>query len=512
MEKQDLDRRDVIRALHRRSVAVRKQQRLSFGVSASPDRRQNLSEAEDTGGLLDVRFRLTTITLCLGVALYAFNAFLVGTALPSAVDALGGARLLPWASTLYLAASIVTGAGAASLKARLGARPALIAASLLFGGGTLLAASAGTMGMIIAGRILQGGGEGAVAALCYMLIPQIYPQRLIAKVFAAEAAAWAVCAFAGPALAGLVTEIWSWRAAFLINMPVLALFLLLVLALPLRQEGARQATAIMTGLAMGRFTLLLFAFVLLLAANVTPLALSRAAMVGLSLLCLWLFIRIDAVSLDSIFPKSSRSREGGALRAGLWAVLLMPLAQAAFSIYGVYALQHLWGFKPLAAGAIGALSAVAWSVTAMTISSVTPAVKPRCLQLGVSLEVLGLGLGMLALIVQNLPLFAAALTVTGAGFGLSWAFLSEILMAITPQQERDKTSGLLPTLQSAGYALGGAVAGLVANGSGFTDHAAPAKLVHALGATFLVSFVIALGALAAMVLLVKIVSAETPEN
>ena len=158
------------------------------------------------GELFTQRYWAATVTLCLGVALFAFNAFLVSTALPTAVREIGGVAVIAWATSIYLALSIVGGAAAARLKARYGARAALIASAVLFLGGTLLAATASSMTEILIGRALQGIGEGIISALCYTLIPELFPGRLIAKVFGAEAVVWATAAFGGPLLAGLVTE------------------------------------------------------------------------------------------------------------------------------------------------------------------------------------------------------------------------------------------------------------------------------------------------------------------
>ena len=59
--------------------------------------------------LLSTRYLFATVTVSLGIVLFAFNAFLVSTALPSAVTSLGRAELLSWATSLYLIFSIVGG-------------------------------------------------------------------------------------------------------------------------------------------------------------------------------------------------------------------------------------------------------------------------------------------------------------------------------------------------------------------------------------------------------------------
>jgi hypothetical protein len=48
------------------------------------------------------RYSAPLITLSPGVALHAFNGFLVATALPTAVIEIGGVELMSWAFTVYL--------------------------------------------------------------------------------------------------------------------------------------------------------------------------------------------------------------------------------------------------------------------------------------------------------------------------------------------------------------------------------------------------------------------------
>jgi predicted MFS family arabinose efflux permease len=57
----------------------------------------------------------------------------------------------------------------------------------------------------------------------------------------------------------------------------------------------------------------------------------------------------------------------------------------------------------------------------------------------------------------------------GSGFGVAWTYLNQAVSMAAPPEERDLASALAPTTQSAGYAIGAAIAGLVANASGYSD-------------------------------------------
>jgi MFS family permease len=427
----------------------------------------NESATADTarwGELFTQRYLAATVTLCLGVALFAFNAFLVSTALPTAVREIGGVAIIAWATSIYLGLSIVGGAASARLKARYGARATLIASGALFLAGTLIAANASSMTEILIGRALQGIGEGIISALCYTLIPELFPSRLIAKVFGAEAVVWAAAAFGGPLLAGFVTETVSWRAAFLINVPVIAIFVALVLmVVPRASAEPERAPMPLLRLAAIAAGVLIVAFSAV--AGSVP---GRAALVLLAAAILIVTVRHDRTSASPLLPSdafSPRTRVG----IGLWIVVLMPFAQASTAVYLVLTLQTLWGLGATVAGAFNASLAIAWSAAAIMVANLNPrANRASFIAAGPALLVAGLATIVAGLVIDR-PVVALFGQITiGAGFGACWAFLSQVVMEGARDGERDRASGALPTLQSAGYAVGAAVAGLVANAAGYT--------------------------------------------
>lgn len=440
--------------------------------------------------LLAPRYLATTTMLCMGVALYAFNGFLVSTVLPTAVGEIGGAELLPWSMTLYLVASIVAGASAAMLKQRFGARIVLFVAALLFLAGTLAAAFAPDMNTVLFGRICQGVGEGIIAAICYALIPEMFPPALVPKVFGAEASVWAIAAFGGPVLAGSLTEAFSWRLAFLVNAPLIALFLLLALLLVPSASGERHRLRF-PALRLG---LLSSGLVAMLAAGLAGSALATMAVMTAALLLVLGALRLDRRAGDAILPQGAFSTRSP-LGLGLWVILLMPLSQATSSVYLVYSLQYLFGYRPTLAGALGALMAISWSITAIGVANLR---SDRSRQTTIWLGPLLLVAGFVALAgaigTVNIVVLAIAQVIIGAAFGSSWGYLSQMLMEATSGSERDKTSALLPTLQSAGFALGAALAGISANGAGLATAQSADAMRTILTLTFAVALIWAIPA------------------
>ncbi len=416
------------------------------------------------------RHAVPLATLCLGVAIYALNGFLVTTALPTAVLRIGGLELIGWSLTVYLVAAITAGAVAALLKARLGARRALLLPALLFIAGTLCAATAQSMPQVLAGRLLQGAGEGVIAALCYALIPEMFPARLVPKVFGVEAVVWALAAFGGPLAAGWLTETLSWRAAFLVSVPMALLFMGLVLRVvpPGRPATTASATQASTSPPLLRLALCATGIMLVALAGIQAEPWRIAAGLALAILALAAPFRLDAASRLRLFPTDAFNPRS-TLGAALWVVLLMPVAQAATSVYLVLLVEHAWHYGPTRAGQIQALMALSWSGVAVLVAqAATARMQIFCIRAGCLALALGLLCVLLAVWRVDLWLLLLAQCAIGAGFGLSWAFLSHAVMQAARDGERDRAAAMLPTVQSGGYALGGAIAGLLANTSGLT--------------------------------------------
>ncbi|OCP19031.1 MULTISPECIES: MFS transporter [unclassified Ensifer] len=451
------------------------------------------SEAEGRWGeLLQPNHLAATATLCLGVALFAFNEFFISTALPTAVADFGGAALLSWAFTLYLVFAIVGGALAANVKARFGARNTLIAAALVFVAGTAIATLATSMPQVLVGRLFQGLGEGVIAAVCYALIPELFPPRLVPKVFGAEAIVWASAAFAGPLISGFLTEYWSWRAAFFVNIPAAAIFVALVVAIVPRQTRSSQAVQPIPLLRLSAFGL---GILLISVSNMVQNGFAMAALLVTAIAILVNTIHIDRRSKHSILPLGAFAVRRP-LGTGLWIILLMPLAQASGSVYLVYGLQHLWNFGPTAAGFSSALMAMSWSLTAILVASLrSHDLRVRLIWVGPLLLCLGLVGLTLAIATGEFRLVFVGQIAIGAGFGVCWGTLSQLLMDVSPTAERDKTSTLLPTLQSAGYAIGAAVFGLTANMRGFDEDARVVVMRDALLAVFAIACMISIASL-----------------
>ncbi|ODN70658.1 MFS transporter [Methylobrevis pamukkalensis] len=402
-----------------------------------------------------------TVMLCLGVGLYAFNDFIVTTTMPSAVLDLGSVHLISLAFSVFLVAAIVGGAAGGRIKQRFGARTALLAAAGLVAAGATVSASAPDMMTVIAGRVLTGLGEGVLAAICYALIPELFPSRLVPKIFGAEAVVWALAAFAGPLAGGLLAEHVSWRAAFLINLPLIALFAALVPQCVPRRDPATRDTSGQT-LPLGRLGLVAAAILSASFAVLAGDAMTVAGLLGLALGGLALAVHLDRGAASRLFPRGAFGLRTP-LGPAFWVVVLMPVGQATVAVYLALTMQQVFGYGAALAGFTVSILALAWSAAAIVVATLSRvAVSLPMIRLGPLLLFVGLAATAIGIPLGSQTTVILGQVLVGTGFGVNWAFLSHHVMAAAGREDRDLAAALLPTAQSAGYALGAALAGLVA--------------------------------------------------
>ena len=415
----------------------------------------------------------------LGVALHATIWYMATTAMPSAVEELGAAAYLTWATSVYLVTSILGGAMMAPAKGRLGALKAMVVAGFVVMAGGIVAAVAPSILLILAGRALQGLGEGFLVALSYALVRELFPNSMAPRVFGSQAVSWGVAIVIGPLMGGWLTEAWSWRAAFMVSA---------LLPIPMQLLGwailRRQQVEVRVQPApLLRLLLLAFGVMAIAAAGRLPHPLWGLLSVTAGFALMVLVLKIDRRCAAHLFPTAFPNLRHPA-SLGLWVLLLMPLSEASVYVYGPYILQLHRGLTPTIAGYFSAIHAVAWTVLAIVIGPL-PARWQNTAMLSGPL-VLALGLAGLAftLAAQPLALVALSMVLVGVGFGISNAFLNQRVMAAAQPGQEDATAGAIPTLGGVGGAVSAALAGLVGNATGMDAKLSADVVSHACTALF----------------------------
>lgn len=397
----------------------------------------------------------------LGVAMHATIWYMATTAMPSAVEELDAAAYLSWATSVYLVTSILGGAMMAPAKGRLGALRSMVLAGFVVMGGGVLSAIAPSIFLVLAGRALQGLGEGFLVALSYALVRELFSNALVPRVFGTQAVSWAVAIVIGPLIGGWLTEIASWRAAFVCAA---------LLPIPMQLLGWRilrgQRYEVRTQKApLLRLSLLALGVMAIAAADRLPHPLWGFLSVVAGFVLMALVLKIDRGCAMHLFPTAFPNLRHPA-SLGLWVLLLMPLSEASVYVYGPYLLQMHRGLTPTMAGYFGAIHAVAWTVLAVAVGPLHARWQNSAILSGPLVLALGLAGLALTLAAQPLALVALSMVLVGVGFGISNAFLNQRVMAAAQPGQEDATAGAIPTIGGVGGAISAALAGLVGNAIG----------------------------------------------
>src|SRR5690606_40405673 len=117
---------------------------------------------------------------------------------------------------------------------------------------------------------------------------------------------------------------------------------------------------------------------------------------------------------------------------------------------------------PTAAGALAATLAVAWSASAILVANVrSKETRKTLIRLGPAMIGTGLLLVLAGLELDQVVIVVIGQLIIGSGFGTCNGYLNLTMMEAASDAERDRTSALMPTTQSAGNAIGAALAGEV---------------------------------------------------
>ena len=168
------------------------------------------------------------VTVRLVVALAFADASIVVLALPEIVTRLHTSiSHVPWVIMAYNLALIVTAAAVMPFARRLDSTRALIAGLALFGLASIGCGVADSMSALLPLRCLQGVGGGLL--LCASLPMLASTARPGDSPLNGWSAAAAIGIAVGPAVGGVLTQLFDWRAIFLAQAPVAALGMILVL-------------------------------------------------------------------------------------------------------------------------------------------------------------------------------------------------------------------------------------------------------------------------------------------
>jgi MFS transporter, DHA2 family, multidrug resistance protein len=367
-----------------------------------------------------------------------------------------GVDEITWVLTAFLVANAISLPITGWLTDLLGRKRLFLFATVAF---TLTSAAAGaapSLAFIVIARFLQGLAGGPLVPLSQATMMETFPASQRGMAMAVWGIGIMFAPIVGPTLGGWITDNWSWRWVFYINVPVGAVAVLLAwLFVP---DSTTERPAVrridVPGLA-------------LLVAGVAALqfVLDRGQREDwfASPLIVWLSI-VAVVSLVALVVRELRVADPvvdlRVLRHSTFAVATAAMFVISIAFYGIMVLsplftQILMGYTAMLAGLVLAPGGMSTLITMPIAAALMNRIDPRWIIVtGCAINAYAMYL-MATLTLEAtywhvmLPRF-----VQGLGIGLTFVPLSTVALSAVPMREMGHASGLFNFIRTAGGSIG----------------------------------------------------------
>ena len=125
-----------------------------------------------------------------------------------------------WVLTSYLVANAIILPATNWFGNLFGRKRFLVSCIILFTLSSALCGAAGSLGFLVIARVLQGAGGGALQPISQAVLLESFPPARRGSAMAVFAMGVVVAPILGPTLGGWITDNYSWRWVFYINLPI----------------------------------------------------------------------------------------------------------------------------------------------------------------------------------------------------------------------------------------------------------------------------------------------------
>ncbi len=362
---------------------------------------------------------------------------------------------------------------------------------------SVLCGAAPNEGWLIAFRILQGTGAAMLMAMGPAIVARTFPAGERGRALGLNGVSVSLGLSLGPALGGLLTQVGTWRAIFLINAPIgLLAIVWAARVLPSETAGRGQSFDV-RGAALSGVGL--FALLLALSEGQTW-GWTSLSTVGLLLVFVVLgvaFVAVERASLQPIIDLALfRIRP---FSAGLASVVVAFAGLFTATFLLPFLLEQGSGFQPAEAGLLLTPVPISMALVAPFSGAASDRYGPRVLASG-GMAVMALALLSLTQLPLEftLPDLIWRLVLLGVGQGLFMSPNSSAVLGSVPPPRVGTASGTLAQMRVTGQALGIALsAAIVATrlpvhvaevgGNASTGIVPPAALAGAIHDAFVVA-------------------------
>ncbi|MFO1067014.1 MAG: DHA2 family efflux MFS transporter permease subunit [Geminicoccaceae bacterium] len=397
---------------------------------------------------------LITLSIMLATIMQALDTTIANVALPHMQGSVAATQdQISWVLTSYIVAAAIMTPAVGFLAARMGRRRLFLVSVAGFTVVSMLCGIATSLGELVLFRLLQGVFGAALVPLSQSVLLDTYPREQHGSAMAMWGVGVMVGPILGPTLGGWLTEYYSWRWVFYINLPFGVLAFLGVMAFVRETEPTRRPFD-------------LFGFVLLsVAIGALQLMLDRGQQqdwlqspeIWIELIAcglgLYLFVVHMTTTEHPYLPPrlfTDRNFVTGLVMIFVIGIILL----ATMALLPPY-LQGLMGYPVLKTGYVLAPRGIGTMVSMFLVGRLMRRVDPRLL-IFTGMVLTALSLWQMAQFTMDVPVRAIVVSgvVQGLGLGLIFVPLSTLTFATLPGEYRTDATGLFSLLRNLGSSIG----------------------------------------------------------
>jgi DHA2 family multidrug resistance protein len=396
-----------------------------------------------------------TVCVILATIMQALDTTIANIALPYIQGSVSASQdQINWVLTSYIVAAAIMTPPTGFLAGRFGRKRLFVASVIGFTVASMLCGMAQSLVQIVLFRILQGMFGAALVPLSQSVLLDVYPKERQGFAMAMWGIAVMVGPVLGPVLGGWLTENYTWRWVFYINLPIGALtFLGIIAFLP---ETAQNAGAKLDWFGFGTLSLAIGALQVLLdrgeqldwfgSGEILIEAIVAAS-------ALYLFL-VHTFTADEPFVKPALFRDRNFVAGTLFIFIVGVTYLASLALLTPY-LQSLMNYPIVTAGLVMGPRGIGTMGAMLIVGRLVGRVDTRLL--------LAVGLGLTAWSFFEMTGWTPDVsqttiivngTIQGAGLGFLFVPLSTVTLGTLPPEQRTEGAGLYNLSRNIGSSVG----------------------------------------------------------
>jgi MFS transporter, DHA2 family, multidrug resistance protein len=440
-----------------------------------------MMSAEPTG----INRPAITVCVILATLMQALDTTIANVALPHIQGSVSASQeQIAWVLTSYIVAAAIMTPPTGFLAGRFGQKRLFLVSVAGFTVASMFCGLAQSAVQIVLFRILQGAFGAALVPLSQAVLMAINPKERQGSAMALFGMAVMVGPVLGPVLGGWLTENYSWRWCFYINLPIgIVGFLGMTLFLP---DSKRKPGEKLDWLGFGTLSIAIAALQVLLDRGEQKDWFGSGeiwieAIVAASAFYLFL---VHTFTTDAPFVRPALFRDRNFLAGTLFIAIVGLTYYASLALQPPY-LQSLMNYPVITAGIVMGPRGVGTMIAMVVVGRLTGRLDTRVL--------LAVGLGLTAWAFYAMTGWTPDVSqseivivglVQGIGLGFLFVPLTTVALATLPAEQRTEGSGLFNLARNIGSSVGISVVNALLTRNTQINHAEIATHVSSVNRAF----------------------------